>query len=424
MPPSSIAPAAAPRTLGMSPALIVLTLALLLGIQPVTTDLYLPALPALTMGFGAPVAHAQLTLTALLRAFGVSQLVLGPLSDRFGRRPVLLASALGAAAGHAVAALALIVQSYPLLLIARFGTGLLSGNGSVARAMLADRLDGDVRLRAFSWLNGAFYMGWLCGPLLAGLSLAWGLTAPFWVAVGALLLMAALVALALPREAASTATSSWWQVARRQHSLNLLRHPELRTLFVVQLAYTCGLTAFYEFYPLWLVEVPRFGARGIAWMTAGLCALMTVTSLLLAGRPSAVAPLRRAAWHAFGVAAAVALVAVGNVWLGLAAIILCGIPNAFYNGIMPSWCAERFGACGQGAVMGLLSTIFCLANILMALAGAVLTLIDTRLVLLLGAALSAWAGWRLQGWGGRMAAPAAGGGAAKMQAGDSPAHGG
>jgi MFS family permease len=336
----------------------------------------------------------------------IGSALLGPLSDRFGRRPVLLATALGAAAGHAVTALALILESYPLFIVARFITGLLEGNGSVARAMLADRLEGDVRLRAFSWLNGAFYMGWLAGPLLAGFTLAWGLTAPFWVAVAALVLMAALVALVLPREAASKATTSWWQVARQQHSLNLLRYPELRMLFIVQLAYTCGVTAFYEFYPLWLVEVPGYDARGIAWMTAGLCALMTFTSLVFAGRPSSIPPLRRAAWNAFGVAAAVALVAVGNVWLGMLAIILFGIPNAFYNAIMPGWCAERFGGYGQGAVMGLLSTIFCIANILMALAGSVLTLIDTRLVLLLGAALSAWAGWRLQGWRVRMAAPA------------------
>jgi DHA1 family bicyclomycin/chloramphenicol resistance-like MFS transporter len=74
----------------MSPGLVVLTLTLLLGLQPVATDLYLPALPALTAGFGAPMAQAQLTLTALLLAFGLSQLVWGPLSDRFGRRPVLL----------------------------------------------------------------------------------------------------------------------------------------------------------------------------------------------------------------------------------------------------------------------------------------------------------------------------------------------
>ncbi len=74
----------------MPPALIVLLLSLLLGLQPVTTDLYLPALPVLTAGFAAPMQQAQLTLTALLLAFGVSQLVWGPLSDRFGRRPILL----------------------------------------------------------------------------------------------------------------------------------------------------------------------------------------------------------------------------------------------------------------------------------------------------------------------------------------------
>ena len=74
----------------MSPGLIVLLLSLLLGMQPLTTDMYLPALPALTQGFGATLSQAQLTLTALLLAFGCSQLIWGPLSDRFGRRPILL----------------------------------------------------------------------------------------------------------------------------------------------------------------------------------------------------------------------------------------------------------------------------------------------------------------------------------------------
>ncbi len=74
----------------MSPGLIVLLLSLLLGLQPLTTDMYLPALPALTQGFGATMSQAQLTLTALLLAFGCSQLIWGPLSDRYGRRPILL----------------------------------------------------------------------------------------------------------------------------------------------------------------------------------------------------------------------------------------------------------------------------------------------------------------------------------------------
>lgn len=68
----------------------VLLLAMMLGIQPITSDLYLPALPALTQEFGATMSHAQLTLSAMLLAFGVSQMFWGPLSDRWGRKPVLL----------------------------------------------------------------------------------------------------------------------------------------------------------------------------------------------------------------------------------------------------------------------------------------------------------------------------------------------
>ncbi len=90
----------------MSPATVVLLLTLLMGIQPVTTDLYLPALPALTRDLGANIASAQLTLSALIICFGFGQLVCGPLADRVGRKPVLvvglslytLASVLSAAA--------------------------------------------------------------------------------------------------------------------------------------------------------------------------------------------------------------------------------------------------------------------------------------------------------------------------------------
>jgi DHA1 family bicyclomycin/chloramphenicol resistance-like MFS transporter len=88
--PENFPPITAASPTAMSTGLIVLILSMLLGIQPVTTDLYLPALPALTEGFGAPMSQAQLTLSALLLAFGSSQLIWGPLSDRFGRRPILL----------------------------------------------------------------------------------------------------------------------------------------------------------------------------------------------------------------------------------------------------------------------------------------------------------------------------------------------
>jgi MFS transporter, DHA1 family, multidrug resistance protein len=75
----------------MPATLIVWFTSLFLGLQPITTDLYLPALPSMTQALGASMPQAQLTLSALLLCFGFSQLIWGPVSDQYGRRPVLLA---------------------------------------------------------------------------------------------------------------------------------------------------------------------------------------------------------------------------------------------------------------------------------------------------------------------------------------------
>lgn len=76
----------------LAPHTAALALALLLGLQPVLTDLYLPALPLLARELAAPMSATQLTMSALILAFGLSQLVWGPVADRYGRRPVLLGS--------------------------------------------------------------------------------------------------------------------------------------------------------------------------------------------------------------------------------------------------------------------------------------------------------------------------------------------
>jgi MFS transporter, DHA1 family, tetracycline resistance protein len=327
--------------------------------------------------------------------------ILGPLSDRFGRRPIILTSASAAALGHAVTAIALVIESYPLFIAARFATGLMEGNDSVARAMLAEQLSGEERVRALSWLNGALYMGWVAGPLIAALTVGWGVTVPFWIAAVALLVTAVLAAIAVPKELAKAHPESqaltWQEVIQEKNALHLLKHRDIQRLFFIQLCLACGVTGFYEFFPLWLVEYADFTAQGIAWATAGLCLAMTISSIA-AGRVTLAQPLKTASIYAAIIAFCLAILVIRDPRIGLVVIIALGIPNAIYNAVMPAWCAEKFGNLGQGAVMGLLSTVFCLANILMALAGAVLTLIDTRLIFVLGALLAAIASRRILLW--------------------------
>jgi len=389
--------------------------ACLLGLLSTTgASLPYPILPPLFAGGSGNALTNFLGLPPKL-LFGIALMInplglligsamLGPVSDRFGRRRLLLITAIGAAVGHGLTAMALVAQSYPLFLLARFVTGLLEGNGSIMRAMLAERLTGGLRNHALSWLNGAFNLGWLVGPLLAGLTVGAGITLPFYIAAGALLLGAGLAALALEREPVSgghaAQAGSWRAVARERHALTLLRHGSLRTLFTVHFAYACGVAAFYEFFPLWLVDVGRYDTRQIAFVNMGMCALMTFAALF-AGRASPLEPRRRASGQAALAATAILAVGFGSLWVGLVGIVLFGLPHAYYNATLQGWSADQFAAHGQGAVMGLLSTTFCLANIVMALAGGVLTLVDTRLVLIVGGLLAAWAALALRQWSGR-----------------------
>ncbi|MEK9951048.1 MAG: multidrug effflux MFS transporter [Curvibacter sp.] len=158
------APAPAATVSAMSPARIVLFLSLLLGLQPITTDLYLPALPALTAGFGATLPPAQLTLTALLLAFGLAQLVCGPISDRWGRRPVLLWG-LGIYVLASVAST--LAPSMELLIAARALQGAAMGAAVMcARAIVRDLYRPVEGARVMSkGLTGLGVIAGLSGPL-------------------------------------------------------------------------------------------------------------------------------------------------------------------------------------------------------------------------------------------------------------------
>jgi len=195
---SSAAPGSEPLpSTALSPGLAVVVLALLLSIQPVTTDLYLPALPALTRSLGASVASAHLTLSALLLAFGVSQLAWGPLSDRFGRRPILLA---GLAAYTAASVGSALAPSMDLLVVWRTAQGAAMGAVVMcARAIVRDLYTPLAGARAMSKaLTGLGLIACLCAPLGGLLADGLGWRAALLVLTAYAIATLALIALRLP----------------------------------------------------------------------------------------------------------------------------------------------------------------------------------------------------------------------------------
>lgn len=337
----------------------------------------------------------------------LGSLVLGPLSDRLGRRRVLVVTLLACAVGNLVTAGALSARWYPLFLLARFATGLTEGNIAVARALLADHHDEASRVRAFAWLNAFQYGGWLLGPLIGGLLLRWGDPVPFAVAALAMLPCAGLVMLGVPATAARATVGGSSGGLAGSTLAPLIHDPALRRLFALQLAYMCGVTALYEYAPLWCVTEAGFGPTGIAWITAAQCAGMLAGTALAGRLPSLGHPLRGTALAAAAGAAGLALLVVLPPVPGLVTIGLLGVPLAIYSALLPAWVSSRFAHHGQGRMMGLLTTIFCFSNVAIALAGGALALWTVRSVMALGALCAGGAALAFWHWARHETADAA-----------------
>ena len=337
----------------------------------------------------APSVLMGIALAANPLGILIGSLFSGPLSDRHGRRVVLAVTLVATLAGHLLTAFALVVRNYPLFALARFATGLVESNTAVARAMLADMHEQVDRTRAFALLNACFYAGWLLGPLVGGLTLPLGEPVPFVLAAAMTLPCVAILFLGLPAAPPKPAAGSAGAALQDRNVFVLLRADRtLGIIFGLQLAYTLALNTLYEFSPLWMLQNAGFDSRGIALVTAGQCAAMTLASVL-AGRFGGTAgrhPLRRAARFALVAAVCLALMAVLPGWLGIYVIMAMGVPTALYNAVMPAWMSERFAEHGQGRIMGLLSTIFCVANVVVALAGGWIALLSTRWIMALGGA--------------------------------------
>ena len=150
---------------------LALLLTTLVALGPLSTDLYLPALPGLTQTFATDVAQVQLTLSIFLVGFAVAQPFYGPLSDRYGRRPLMLFG-MGL---YLIASLAcMLAQSIETLIVARFFQALGACAGPVlGRAIVRDVYGPLQAARVLAYISGAMAIAPMIGPFFGGWLTVW-----------------------------------------------------------------------------------------------------------------------------------------------------------------------------------------------------------------------------------------------------------
>ncbi|MEM1360663.1 MAG: MFS transporter [Pseudomonadota bacterium] len=162
--------------------------------------LIIPVMPALLLEMGVPSVAQAASIGGLLSlVFALMQFLFGPmlgsLSDRFGRRPVLILSLLTVAVDYAILATATTLW---LFFVARIVSGIASATFSVANAVLADLSPPEKRAAAFGLTGAAFGIGFVLGPVFGGLLGELGPRAPFFAAAGLSALNAVIAYFALP----------------------------------------------------------------------------------------------------------------------------------------------------------------------------------------------------------------------------------
>jgi DHA1 family tetracycline resistance protein-like MFS transporter len=230
----------------------------------------IPLLPFYAQTFGA----SPFAIGLLFAVFSVAQLVaspvLGGLSDRHGRRPVLIFSLAGTVVSFVMMATA---QSLAVLFIARIVDGLSGGNISTARAYVADVTEPKDRARAYGLIGAAFGLGFILGPAMGGLLSKISYTAPIWAAAAITLAATVLAWIWLPETVRRTSAGSEMPF---RYLGDLLQRPGVRRVLVIDFVYWFSFAIFQTTFALFAARRFGFDAPQTGYLFAGFGVLGAV----------------------------------------------------------------------------------------------------------------------------------------------------
>jgi MFS transporter, DHA1 family, tetracycline resistance protein len=213
----------------------------------------IPLLPFYAETFGA----SPLVIGLLFAIFSLCQLLaapaLGDISDRYGRRPVLVFSLAGTVVSFVMLAVA---HSVTMLFAARIVDGLSGGNISTARAYVADVTEPKDRARAYGLIGAAFGLGFILGPALSGILSKISYTAPIWAAA-AVTLVATIMAWAWLPETVHRAHAGTGDWNPFRFLPALLERPLVRRVLVIDFMYWFAFAVFQTTFALFVAR--RFG---------------------------------------------------------------------------------------------------------------------------------------------------------------------
>lgn len=211
----------------------------------------IPLLPFYAETFGA----SPVVIGLLFAVYSVCQLVsapvLGGLSDRYGRRPILIFSLVGTVVSFVMLAMA---HTLTMLFLARVVDGLSGGNISTARAYVADVTEPEDRARAYGVIGAAFGLGFILGPALSGLLAPIGYTVPIWAAAAVTLIATGVAWFWLPETVRRTQAGGGVPL---RSVPELLQQPGFARVMTIDFLYWFAFAVFQTTFALFVAT--RFG---------------------------------------------------------------------------------------------------------------------------------------------------------------------